>query len=492
MTLWLLTVLAVASPRPNILFVLTDDQSHRTVSAYEDAYPWARTPNMDALARNGVRFRNTYLSPWCMPSRLSLLTGRQPHAVEIRMEGKYPRAVYDPKQTRFWPKLFRDAGYVTAQIGKWHTGIDTGAGRDWDYQVVWNRPGLPDNSGSYYSDQLISIDGAAPKKVPGYSTDNYTKWATEFIRGQDRAAGKPWYLWLCYGGSHGPYTPAQRHLSAYPGVKTEVPSDIYPPRPGKPSYMQTTAAWVRGADGQPHSGGPKGKTLAEGVRQYNQVVMSLDEGIGQLIKTLEETGQRDNTLVVYTADQGFAWGQHGFKHKLAPYDANMRAPFIVSMPGTLPKGKVVEAPVNASVDLVPTFFAFAGVNLPPWPVHGHDLTPLLKDSTQAWNHPVLMTYTARAFGSDTAQVPTAKAKKDLMPGGVPWWVSLRSGRFKYIRTLVAGEPEELYDLGADPQELTNLASDPKHAAKLKDLRATTITELGRTEARMVDNLPVTN
>ncbi len=136
------TAAAAAAERPNILFIFTDDQSHRTVGAYEDAPPWVRTPNIDALAKAGVRFRNTYLQPWCMPSRMSLLTGRQPHAVDMRMEGKYPRAVYDPKKTPFWPKLFRDSGYVTAQIGKWHTGVDTGAKRDWDYQAVWNRPGI--------------------------------------------------------------------------------------------------------------------------------------------------------------------------------------------------------------------------------------------------------------------------------------------------------------------------------------------------------------
>ena len=105
---------------------------------------------------------------------------------------------------------------------------------------------------------------------------------------------------------------------------------------------------------------------------------ALDEGIGQLMAALKETGQLENTLVVFTSDQGFAWGQHGFMHKLAPYDANIRSPFIVSMPGTLPQGAVCKTPVGGA-DLVPTFFRFAGIEL-PWEMHGHDLTPLLQAS----------------------------------------------------------------------------------------------------------------
>ena len=145
-----------------------------------------------------------------------MLTGHHQYGVKsMRMEGRYPGSAYDPKECPFWPSVFRAAGYHTAQIGKWHTGVDTGFGRDWDYQVVWNRPRHPANAGNYFDDQLIEINGKPAAKVAGYTTDWYTDRAAEYIRGKHRDEKKPWYLWLCYGAVHGPYTPAERHRAAY-------------------------------------------------------------------------------------------------------------------------------------------------------------------------------------------------------------------------------------------------------------------------------------
>ncbi|MGE3806819.1 MAG: sulfatase [Gemmataceae bacterium] len=474
-----------AKKRPNILFIYTDDQSYRTVGCYPESPDWVRTPNIDALAKSGIRFTHAYIGTWCMPSRATLLTGHHPYAIEsMRMEGKYPGSTYDPEQCKFWPKVFRDNGYTTAQIGKWHTGTDTGAKRDWDYQVVWNRPAHPDNATSYYYDQLISTDGGKSELVKGYSTDNYTEWAVDFINGKHRAADKPWYLWLCYGAVHGPYTPADRHKKEHAGSKVPVPADIYPPRPSKPDYLHDYTMWEKGPNGEPVLKGSKSsKDLHDWVRQYQQGVLALDEGVGQLIAALKKSGQLDNTLVVFTSDQGFAWGQHGFRHKLGPYDANIRAPFIVSMPGTLPEGAVCKTPVGGA-DLVPTFFAFAGIK-PPWEMHGHDLTPLLRNPNAEWAHPTLLALTGDKYGSATATIPGPKGRFN----GLPWWVSLRQGKYKYIRTLEENNVEELYDLDADPEELTNLAVAGKHDDVVAKFRAATVAELRRTKAPFVDKLP---
>ncbi|MDP6722740.1 MAG: sulfatase-like hydrolase/transferase, partial [Pirellulaceae bacterium] len=189
--------------RPNILFIYTDDHSHRTVGCYPEAYPFVRTPNIDRLAARGVRFKHAFIGTWCMPSRATLLTGHYQHGVEsMRMEGKYPGSDYDPVRCPFWPRSFRQNGYQTAHIGKWHTGTDTGFGRDWDYQIVWNRPRHPDNAGNYYKDQLIETNGGKAKMVEGYSTDNYTNWALDYLNGNGRDPDKPWYLWLCFGAVH--------------------------------------------------------------------------------------------------------------------------------------------------------------------------------------------------------------------------------------------------------------------------------------------------
>jgi len=488
--------------KPNILFIYTDDHSHRTISCYPESYDWVSTPHIDALAENGVRFHHATIGTWCMPSRAMLLTGHHGFGIEsMRMEGSYPGSEYDPEKCRFWPSVFRKNGYQTAQIGKWHTGTDTGFGRDWDYQIVWNRPRYPENSRNYYYDQLIEKNGGAPEMTTGYSTDNYTRWAVEYIRGEKgRSEDKPWYLWLCYGGVHGPFTPADRHLEDYPDAQVEDPADIYPPRDGKPTYSRQVEQWEKGPSGEPVliKGKTKGgihadgrKTLTDWVRQVNQAVRSLDEGVGEVMAALRETGQLENTLVVFTSDQGFAWGQHGFQVKKAPYDANIRSPLIVHQPGKVAAGAVCRHPVGG-VDLVPTFFGAAGLDL-PWEMHGRDLSSLLKNPADEWGHPVLTTFTGDSYGSSADEVPVgddpATKQKLYMRGSVPWWVSLVDGEKKYIRTLVPDEPEELYDLGTDPEELVNLARDPRYRDEVMRLREATISELRRAGAGMADSLP---
>ncbi|UCC99199.1 MAG: sulfatase-like hydrolase/transferase [Phycisphaerales bacterium] len=470
------------SERPNILFIYTDDHSYRTVGCYPEAFPWVRTPAIDRLAREGMRFESAYIGTWCMPSRATLLTGHHQFGVEsMRLEGPYPGSVYDPEQCPFWPRVFREHGYVTAQIGKWHTGVDTGYGRDWDFQIVWNRPKYTKTSQNYYHDQPITHQGGETKILKRYSTDQYTDWAVDFIRGEGRDPSKPWYLWLCYGAVHSPYTPAERHLAQYPSIEVAAPADVFPPRPGKPDWAQRINFWEKGPDATPMW---RDRTLTSWVRQYHQGVLAIDEGVERLMATLKETGQRKNTLVVFTSDQGFAWGQHGFRHKVAAYDANIRSPLIISFPGRIPEGSVCPAPVGG-VDLVPTFFRFAGIEI-PWEMHGHDLSPLLKNATRDWPHPVLLTNTARSYGSDTDVIPSDGG---AFHGQIPWYVMLREGRYKYVRPLVAGELEELYDLSEDPEELNNLAVKPEHAETLRRLRAAAIDELRRTGAGFVGQMP---
>ncbi|MEQ8787740.1 MAG: sulfatase-like hydrolase/transferase [Pirellulaceae bacterium] len=473
---------AAKPKRPNILFIYTDDHSYRTVGCYERSYPWVRTPTIDGLARRGVRFQSAYIGTWCMPSRATLLTGHHQFGVEsMRMVGEYPGSEYDPAQCPFWPKVFREHGYVTAQIGKWHTGTDTGFGRDWDFQIVWNRPKHPATSQNYYYDQPVTYQGGETKILKRYSTDQYTDWAVDFIEGEGRDEAKPWYLWLCYGAVHSPYTPADRHLKEFPDLEVPTPADVFPPREGKPDWQQKIDFWEKGEGGVPMW---RDRTLSSWVRQYHQGVLAIDEGIKRVLAALDESGQRENTLIIFTSDQGFAWGQHGFRHKVAAYDSNIRSPLIISMPGRIPEGEVCPTPVGG-VDLVPTIFRFAGIDL-PWKMHGHDLTPLLKNPKADWPHPMLLTATGRSYGSDTNEIPTGE---DVLHGGIPWYVMLRQGHFKYVRPLKEGEIEELYDLEKDPDELHNLAQHPMHAKRLQKMREAAWAELRRNGAGFVDKMP---
>jgi arylsulfatase A-like enzyme len=483
--------------RPNILFVYADDQNFKTVGCEPGSFPWVKTPHIDSIAQRGVRFAGAYLGSWCMPSRAALLTGRHPHGIEsMRMEGTYPGSTYDPAKTPFWPKVFRQHGYHTCQIGKWHTGTDAGTGRDWDRQIVWNRPKHPEDAGRYYGPQILSFDGEE-KVVEGYTTDNYTQWACDYIRGDHRDPDKPWYLWLCYGAIHGPSIPAARHKGTYAKEPVPVPADIFPPRPGKPKYLEHIQAWSKGKDGVPvmASSGEKfgddsaqnARTHAQFVRQMNECVPAIDEGVGKVLAALRETGQDRDTLVVYSADQGFSMGEHGFRTKIAPYDANYRSVFLASLPGTIPEGKVCPQAVNAP-DVVVTFFSLAGIER-PWKMHGRDLTPYLRAPETEPIRPVLYEHCGHDYGSDVSR--QIKAGKPGVHSNVPWYAALRSGKHKYVRTFVAGEVEEIYDLETDPEELKNLATDPTNGRLLYSLRQLCLAELLAAEADYVDDLPPT-
>jgi arylsulfatase A-like enzyme len=490
-----------AARRPNILFIYADDQSYKTLSCYDGAPAWVRTPNIDRLATRGVRFHRSYLGPWCMPSRASLLTGRLQHAVmSMTMQGAYPGSRYDPQECPFVPAEFRRQGYHTAQIGKWHTGTDTGWGRDWDFQIVWNRPGHPENAGNYYADQLLTFNGI-DRMTPGYSTDNYTDWAIEYIQGQHRDPNKPWYLWLCYGAIHGPTTPADRHKGSFAGRQSPVPADIVGPWPDKPSYLEKTKAWMLAPDGKPAMANKArradsfdtlvpGKSHESWIQQVNECMAAVDEGVGRVLAALEASGQAGNTLVVYSADQGYGLGEHGFNQKVAPYDATLASPLILVWPGQIPAGKVSRHPVN-SPDLVDYFCRAAGVTI-PWKTHGRDIRLLLQDpATTNWNSPMLMTHTARNYGAETDRIPAVGDPSLTATSGVPWYAMLRDGKYKYVRNLVEGEMEELYDLDADPEELMNLAAQPTHTARLRQVREKTVLELKRTDAKFVDRMPRT-
>lgn len=469
---------ADATRRPNILLIYTDDQSWRTLGCYrnEGAWPWVQTPNIDRLSQAGVRFSVAYGASWCTPSRASLLTGRYQHAVRGVNITAVLKGSYDPAVCRFWPAELRRSGYQTAMIGKWHLGHDAGHGREWDHSVVWDQA---DISGDWYNQQRLSVDGAPAKVVPGYSTDNYSQYAVDFIR---RRHEQPWCLWLCYNAPHLPLTVHPRHAQQYVDAEADVPPGAFGPRPEVPQWQRDFTQWTRSpdADGPPLY---RGKPLPAVVRAYNRLVSAVDDGVGRLLEALADTGQLDETLIVFTSDQGFAWGEHGFAWKVGPYDACLRMPLLVRWPGVARPGGVCPHPVTI-VDVAATVVAAAGVSL-PWTTHGRDLRPLLEAPQQDWPYPAFMEHCRWEFGPQTDHGVTGSAAI----GGVPWWLFVRQGRYKYVRTLVPDEIDELYDLENDPAELHNLALDPARRELVARYRKLLTAELVRTEAGMTDRLP---
>ncbi|MCA9058982.1 MAG: sulfatase-like hydrolase/transferase, partial [Planctomycetaceae bacterium] len=367
-----------------------------------------------------------------------------------------------------------------------------------DHQIVWNRPGQPENAGNYFYDQILTINGTN-LRVPGYSTDNYTQWAVEYIQGENRDPKKPWYLWLCYGAIHGPTTPADRHEGKLAGNSAPVPADIFGPWPQKPDYLNSTQAWEQGGDGKPYRKSKKvdstnfntntaGQSYDDWVQQSNECAMALDESVGRLMDALRDSGQLDNTIIIYAADQGFALGEHGMNNKVAPYDATVASPMMISYSGKIPQDKVCRHPINAP-DVVQLLCHYTGLTL-PWRTDGRDIRPLIaQPELTDWDQPMLMTHTGRKYGADTESLPDHEAMYEV--GGIPWYVLLRQGKYKYIRTLVEGEIEEIYDLDEDPEELNNLAVKSEYHSLLSSLRETAIKELHRTDAKLDHWMPVT-
>lgn len=474
----------LAQERPNILFIFTDDQSHRTVSSYEDSLSWVETPNIDRLAKEGIRFKHAFAGPWCAPSRAMVLSGKYLHGIDGLDFNDYPIIRENPDEFRMWPQVFRENGYTTGVIGKWHLASDFRHGTVWDHSIIWERLG-GEKSGDYFRDQKLRFDGGDFTPVGGHSTDNYTQYAKEFI---SRDHEKPWMLWLCYDAVHAPFTPADRHQESYDQAgPIEIPSDIYPPRPDKPHYMQDYSMFDPGPDGLPVDE-RLGLALPDLVRKYHSGVLSLDEGVRDLMDTLEKKGQLENTIIVFTSDQGIAMGHHGMEIKVAPYDDNIRVPYIVRLPESVSAGSTIDMPVNV-IDLIPTFFDYAGIDL-PWEMHGTNLRPILENPDLEWDRPLIQENFSRSFGSQTDVGLTIVDPDEGLPNqNVDWWLFLRHGNFKYITTLVPDEIEELYDIEKDPRELKNLALDPENYARMDQMRAMMLEELQRTNAGLVENLP---
>jgi arylsulfatase A-like enzyme len=445
--------------RPNILYIFTDDQTIRTLGSYPQSHQWVETPNIDRLAAEGVRFQNAYTGAKCRPSRGNALTGQ--------LQSKYSR------ETEYWPVEFRKQGYFTGMIGKWHWNVPRHE-ETWDWSAVWEHH-LPENHTNYYWDQSLRMNGDSLKELKQYSSDAYTDLTIDFIKKRAKDKDQPWYFWLCYGGIHGPYTPADRHMQDYkdaPGI--DIPVDVFGPRPDKPEYMVDLTMFQKDKKGNPTY---KDRSLDSWVKQYNQALKSIDEGVGRIMKTLEETGQRENTVVIFTSDNGYAWGQHGFRLKIAPYDANLLTPLIVSQPKHFPQNEVCLYPVNG-VDIIKTIHSLSGVT-PSNILDGRDFSELLLNPhLEKWNAPpMVQIYTGGLYGEEelVRELIAAKETGDwnrfvVHKTGIRAWLMMRKDQYKYVRYIYKDYIEELYDLENDPEELVNLAVRAEYLQLLEEYR----------------------
>ncbi len=469
--------------RPNILFIMTDDHASRAMSCYGGGLN--DTPNMDRIAKEGIRFDDCFCTNGlCAPSRAVILTGKHSHLNGVRDNAH----AFDGSQITF-PKLLRKEGYQTALLGKWHLQSDpTG----FDY---WNI--LP-GQGEYYNPDLIEM--GVTKRHPGYVTDILTGLALDFLRNR-RRPDRPFLLMLQHKAPHRNWQPALRHLKKYDDAEFPLPDTLFddyatrsraareqemtirthmdpaadlkmgpPPERLTPEQRAAWEAAYAPKRAAFEKARPQGDDLVRWkFRRYMQdylgCVAAVDESVGTLLRHLEVAGLAGETLVVYTSDQGFFLGEHGWFDKRFMYEESLRMPLVMRLPGVVRPG-TASADLVSNLDFGPTFLDLAGI-VPPPEMQGLPFTDILRRGTA--ERPRTSVY------YHYYEYPAVHMVKRHY--------GIRTKRYKLIRYYYDIDAWELFDLERDPRELRNVIDDPAYAAALRELKA----ELGRRQAAYGDS-----
>lgn len=456
----------------NIVYIMTDDHTSQMMSCYDNRY--VETPNLDRIATEGVKFTNSFVANSLSgPSRACMLTGKHSHA-----NGFYDNTtcVFDGSQQTM-PKLLQKAGYQTAIIGKWHLGsLPTG----FDYWEI-----LP-GQGDYYNPLFIKM-GNDTIKEKGYLTNIITEKSISWLENQ-RDKEKPFCLFVHHKACHRNWLPELKYLSLYEDKTFEMPDNFYDNYKGREAAKTQEMSILKDMDimydtkmyradrnsrlkfayesmigrldpddrrvyddfYQPlidefYSKNRTEKELAEWkyqryMRDYAKVLKSFDDSVGQLLDYLEQKGLLKNTLVVYTSDQGFYMGEHGWFDKRFMYEESMRTPLVMRIPDdfkTKAKGDIPQMVQN--IDYAPTFLELAGAEIPE-DIQGVSLLPLLKgEKPSDWRKSLYYHF---------YEYPAEHMVKRHY--------GVRTERYKLIHFYNDIDSWELYDLQEDPKEMNNL------------------------------------
>lgn len=475
---------ALAGTKPNIVFIFSDDHAAQALGAYGSRFGPDITPRLDKLAKDGVTFESTICgNPLCGPSRATLMTGKFSHANRFFSNEYSPP--FDGSQPTL-PKLMHAAGYEAAIIGKWHLA-STPIGFD-HYEIL---PG----HGSYYNPVLIS-DKGRQNYPDGYVTDVITDRALNWLE-HGRDPRKPFLLMIHHKAPHRNWVPGPEEMKLFHGRVWPEPenlrddysnrspaaadarmrisehmyfdNDLLAPT-GKPEFMGGSLERVlkvmpaearrqfESAYGKDNAelikNPPKGDALLSWKYQrymtnYLRCVAGVDRNVGRVLDALKASGLDQNTVVIYSSDQGFFLGEHGWYDKRFAYEESARMPFILSWPGKTSPGTRVSA-LTQNTDFLPTFLDLAGASIPA-DLHGLSVLPLLTGEKQNLRD---ATYTH--FYEDTGEHHAAA------------YVAIRTKTHKLIRYHERGFTE-LYDLTKDPEEMHSVADDPGYAKARKAL-----------------------
>lgn len=418
--------------RPNILLLLTDDQ--RADALGSAGHPFLQTPHLDALAARGQRFQNAFVTtPICAASRASILTGAWEGTHHYTF-GTPPLAAAWVRDA--WPGMLRGAGYRTGFVGKW--GVDTAAGATtqlWDSFAPLSPPYLRPTE-----------DGGT-----AHLTDLTAEAALAFLRGVDRQ--QPFCLMVSFNAPHAEDSNPEQYIPP-PSLRGLYRDAVVDPPPlsdpaffaGLPPFQQRSLNRIRW---RWRFDSPA--KHARMVRDYCAMITGVDRAVGRLLDELQARGLADDTVVLFTSDNGCFLGERGFAGKWTVHEPSIRVPLLVHDPRVTWPIDPTPAQMALNVDLAPTLLALAGLAAPA-SCQGQSLLPLLRGETPAWRQDFFVEHRF-----DHPDIPKHEG--------------VRGGRWVYTRWFEQ-EPlhEELYDLAADPQEARNLADDPAHAATLAELR----------------------
>ncbi|HEX7745229.1 MAG TPA: sulfatase [Micromonosporaceae bacterium] len=464
--------------RPDVILILADDHAAHALSAYDDRL--TRTPHLDRLAAEGMRFDNCFCTnSLCAPSRAAILTGTYNHVNGVRTLSTH----FDARQPTFVSQL-REAGYRTALVGKWHLGhggMHDPRGFD-SWQIL-------EDQGDYWDPEFLGPDGR--RVVPGYATTVITDLAIDQFRRCE--PDRPLCLLVWHKAPHRPWEPDDAHADLFADSQFPDPVTLFDDHAGHASAARAARMRVDGdlTEGdlkQPVppdlSGAARTRWLLRRYLQdYLRCVASLDEQVGRLLNVVAERGRERDCVVVYSSDQGFFLGDHGWYDKRFMYEESLRMPLLVRYPRLVEAGGSCSA-IALNVDFAPTLLDLAGVSAHPR-MQGRSLRPLLAGQRPAdWRDCAYYRYWEHDDGSHHV------------------WAhdGVRTERYKIVRYYADGlglpgtsdrtmpVEWELFDLAEDPHERRNVFADPRYA----DVRAEMQARLTAVQREVGDEPPPTH
>lgn len=458
---------ADAPRRPSVVFVLCDDL--RADSIGLAGHPYLKTPHIDRLGREGLHFRNAFCTTsLCSPSRASLLSGLYAHS-----HGVTNNFTEFPADLPSFPRALDAAGYHTAYIGKWHMGEENDSPRPgFDYFVTHKGQGQ-------YFDTEFNVAGKR-QVLPGYYTTVVTDLAERWLR-ELPDDGQPFLLMLGHKAPHSFYFPEPKYAHAFDAVEIGYPASAFALGDKPAWFAQRLDTW-HGIYGPlfeyrkqfPDRSPAAVKDFAAMIRAYWGTILSVDDSVGRLVALLRERGELDQTLFIFTGDNGLLNGEHGMVDKRTMHEPSIRVPLVVRYPGLTPPTapRTIDGMV-LTVDMAPSILDICGV--PPLPkTHGRSWKRLAMGDAAGWRTSWYYEYN---YEKQFPYTPNVRG--------------VRTDRYKLIRYPHGdGGPDrhlgELYDLQQDPDESKNLIADPAYAGLVAELRG----ELDRL-IREADGLPDT-